>query len=126
MSNIEFVIPIKIDSKLSLNSIYSANHWACRERQSKQIHKFVRLSLLAQKISKKLFENPVEINFCWNSKLDLDNHGYLTKLIIDALKGYLIKDDTKKYISQISHQYWDEKGVKINIKELEGISNEYI
>ena len=50
--------------------------------------------------------------------LDLDNHGYLTKLIIDGLKGYLIHDDTKKYIQEIHHVYWIEKGVKIEISEV--------
>lgn len=32
----------------------------------------------------------------YNSRLDIDNHGYLSKLIIDGLKGYLLEDDRPK------------------------------
>lgn len=118
MNEVEFVLPIKINSKLSLNSIYKLGHWSRRKKQSEEIHKFVKMSLLSQRVPKIIFENPIDISFSWNSKLDLDNHGYLAKLIIDGLKGYLIKDDTQKYIHSIYHQYGAEKGVKVSIKEL--------
>lgn len=75
--------------------------------------------MMSQKIEKKLFQNPVAITFSWNSKLDLDNYGFAAKLIIDGLKGYLIKDDNKRYIKSITHQYSDEDTIKISIKELE-------
>lgn len=117
MNIIEFILPLKVDSKLSLNSIYSTSHWTKRKRQSEQVHNLVRLSLISQRIPKILFESPIKIDFWWNSKLDLDNHGYLAKLIIDGLKGYLIKDDTKKYINSISHNYWTQKGIKIRLTE---------
>ena len=114
---VEFVLPLKVDSKLSLNSIYSSSHWTKRKRQSEQIHNLVKLSLFSQGIPKILFKYPAKIEFWWNSKLDLDNHGYLAKLIIDGLKGYFLKDDTKKYINSISHNYWSENGIKIRLTE---------
>lgn len=116
---IEFVLPIKVDSKLSLNSVYSSKHWSARKRQAEQIHNIVKMELLIRRIPKNLFKNPLRIDFYWNSLLDLDNHGYLTKLIIDGLKGYLIRDDSKKYIIEIHHAYWLGKGVKIRIFESE-------
>ena len=68
---------------------------------------------------KRLFDTKISIEFFWNSRLDLDNHGYAAKLIIDGLKGYLIKDDNRKYISKITHHFWRGKGVKIIISTVE-------
>ena len=90
--------------------------------QSEQIHQLVKTSLISQRIPKILFNHPAKIEFWWNSKLDLDNHGYLAKLIIDGLKGYFLKDDTKKYVNFISHSYWSEKGIKVKLTELSEIN----
>lgn len=117
-NKIELILPLKVNSKLSLNGVYSNNHWSVRKRQAEEIHTLVKFELLSKRIPRKIFENPVRINFYWNSMLDLDNHGYLAKLIIDGLKGYLIHDDTKKYIQEIHHSYWLGKGVKIEISEI--------
>ncbi len=117
MKKTEFILPLEVNSKLSLNSIYSGLHWTIRRKQSQKIHKMVRLSLQFQNIQKQPFENPVNIVFKWHSRLDLDNHGYIAKLIIDGLKGYLLFDDTQKYINSITHEYWQEKGIKIEIQE---------
>lgn len=119
-NKIELVLPLKVNSKVSLNSIYSSTHWSVRKRQANYIHDIVKMELLTRKIPRKIFENPVRINFWWNSMLDLDNHGYLTKLIIDGLKGYLIHDDTKKHVQEIHHAYWFGKGVKVEILDLRG------
>ena len=115
MGKIEFVLPLEVDSKLSLNRIYSGKKWYTRQNQANKIHMLVRIELINQRVPKKIFEKPVEIEFYWNSLLDLDNHGYIAKLIIDGLKGYLIHDDSKKYIEKITHSYWLEKGIKIII-----------
>ena len=115
MDKIEFVLPLKVDSKLSLNSVYAGKKWYTRQKQVCKIHQLVRLELMNQRVPKKLFEKPVRIEFYWNSLLDLDNHGYIAKLIIDGLKGYLIYNDSKKYVREIYHAYWLGKGVKIII-----------
>lgn len=117
VSKIEFIIPIQVNSKLSLNSIYSGYHWSNRVKKALRIHKTVKCALINQKIQRKLIESPVCINFYWKSRLDLDNHGYLAKLIIDGLKGYLLFDDDKKHIIKISHSYWDSDGVKVQIDD---------
>ena len=123
MRQIEFTIPIKINSKLSLNSIYAGLHWGTRRKQSQKIHEIVRLSMKSQNIPPKMFEKPVNIAFKWHSNLDLDNHGYIAKLIIDSLKGYLLLDDTSKYVTLITHEYQKDKGVKVKIQETETMDN---
>jgi hypothetical protein len=109
---------MKVSSKFSLNGIYGGLHWATRLKQSRQIHRMIGFTLLSKKIPIKLFKSPVNIVFGWNSKLDLDNHGYLAKLIIDGLKGYLIKNDTRNYIRTILHTWWQGQGIKIRIEKV--------
>lgn len=117
LKKVEFILPLEVNSKLSLNSIYGGLHWGIRKKQSQNVHELVRLSLLSQKIPKVPFKTPVNIVFKWHSKLDLDNHGYIAKLIIDGLKGYLLIDDTQKYINRVTHEHWQGKGIKIQIQE---------
>lgn len=120
MRKIEFDLLIKINSKLSLNRIYGGIHWGIRKKQSQKIHEAVRLSLQAQNIPKEPFKSPVDIVFRWGSKLDLDNHGYIAKLIIDGMKGYLLKDDSKRYINSIKYEYLNQKsknGVCVTVSE---------
>ena len=73
-------------------------------------------SLLSQGIKKHPFDCPVDIELYYNSKLDCSNHAYLTKMIEDALKGHVIKDDTKKYVKSIKQSFWDGEGVKVVVK----------
>ena len=117
MDKVEIILPLKVDSKLSLNSIYSGKKWYTRQNQANKIHELVRNELINQRVPRKLFENPARIEFYWNSLLDLDNHGYIAKLIIDGIKGYLIYDDSKKYVREIYHAYWLGKGVKITVSD---------
>lgn len=123
LRKIEFALPIQVNSKLSLNRIYGGIHWGVRRKQSQKVHEIVRLSMKSQNIPKTTFKKPVSIAFKWHSKLDLDNHGYIAKLIIDSLKGYLIKDDTEKYINKITHEYQKDKGVKVKIEENKTLNN---
>lgn len=93
-------------------------HLGMRRKQPQKVHEIVRLPMKSQNIHQKMFEKPVNIAFKWHSKLDLDNHGYIAKLIIDSLKGYLIRDDTGKYINRITHEYQKNKGVRTKLNEV--------
>ena len=63
LKEIEFALPIQVNSKLSLNRIYGGIHWGVRRKQSQKVHEIVRLSMKSQNIPKILFEKPVNINF---------------------------------------------------------------
>jgi len=39
------------------------------------------------------------------------------KMIEDCLKGYLIKDDSRRYVKEISHQFYDETYITVEITE---------
>lgn len=101
-----------------LNAIYAGKHWSRRKKDSEFWHWLVLSELRRQGIEPILFKGPVKITFYWNDKLDLDNEGYKTKLIIDSLKGKLICDDDKRYVREL-HSYWhDENYILVKLEEI--------
>ena len=101
-----------------LNAIYAGKHHALRTKDKNFWTDMVRAQLYKQKVPKKLFERPVSISFWWNSNLDLDNEAYMRKMIIDALKGWLIFDDRLKYVRALHDFPHDEDYIKVTVEEL--------
>ena len=117
---IKFEIPFKVTGEYGMNKIYAGIHWSKRKKQADEIHLLAWSELRRQKIPKKIFEKPVVITINYNSKLDIDNHGYLTKMLVDGLKGYLIADDDKKHVVEIRQKVYSVKNViKIEIEEVQ-------
>lgn len=115
---IKFTIPLKVNSQYGLNKIYSGQHWRKRQETADEIHTLTRIHMKLQKVPQKLFKEPVAIHLSYNSKLDLDNHGYLAKMIIDALKGYLIENDDRKYVKALIQDFHSGKDVLVEIWEV--------
>lgn len=103
--------------QFGLNSIYAGKHWSKRHEDAEYMHNTVKAALMQQKIPRKLFDRPVKITFFWNDRLDIDNHAYLGKLIADALKGYLIQDDSRKYYSEVTHKFHDSDFIGVEVEE---------
>lgn len=114
----EFIVDLKVTGEWGLNKIYSGVHWAQRKKQADHIHALVRSELMRQGIRPRIITGPVELWLWYNSRLDVTNHGYLTKLIEDALKGYVIEDDSRKYVKGVYQGFWDGEGIKVEIKEV--------
>lgn len=112
-----FVLPLKVTGEYGMNRIYAGVHWSKRKKQAEEIHALVRYELYRQKIPRRASEKPVELRFYYNSKLDVSNHGYLSKLIEDALKGYLIVDDSRKYVRRFVQEFWDGDGILVEVRE---------
>jgi len=115
---IKFTVPLKVTGEYGMNKIYAGIHWAKRQKQAKEIHELMHYSMMAQHVPKKLFKRPVVININYNSNLDIDNHGYLTKMLVDGLKGYLIEDDKRKFVTEIRQKFYDGKDILIEIWEV--------
>lgn len=100
-----------------MNKLYSGKHWSLRKREADEIH------IAVKSVIKKMkciipFQNPVEIIFKYNSRLDCSNHGYLNKMIEDALKGYILVDDNKKYVKRIITEFQSEtENIIVEIRE---------
>lgn len=102
----------------SLNSIYAGKPWKERKKDSDFWHWYVFAALRKQSVPLSLFENPVRITIFWNDALDVDNHAYMGKMIVDALKGKLIAGDSRKYFRSITHDFHDEDLIRVHIQEV--------
>lgn len=114
----KFVIDFKVTGEYGMNKLYSGCHWTIRKRQADYIHSLVQTALYVNKVPKVIFKSPVKVTISYNSRLDIDNHSYLSKLIIDGMKGYLIQDDTKKYVVNLEQKFWEGQGVKVEVEEV--------
>ena len=122
---VEFIIPYPEDKReyrrwmkeYSLNAIYQGKHWSRRIDDAEYWH-WLTLAQINQQIpNAKMFEKPVKVTMYWNDSLDIDNHAYMGKMIVDALKGRLIREDSKKYVRSITHEFHEDKVIRVVIKE---------
>lgn len=102
----------------SLNAIYRGKRQAERSKDARYWHELVRAELASQKIPKKPYAGPVMISFYWNDGLDCSNHAYIAKMIEDALKGWLIHDDNRKYVKGILHWFSDKDCITVEVTPL--------
>lgn len=93
----------------SLNKYYSGKPWTQRQKDAKFWHELTTTCLTKYKIPQQLYEIPVEIWFGWDDGWDIDNHAVVSKMITDALKGWVIKDDTRKYLKAVHHVFIDNQ-----------------
>lgn len=68
-------------------------------------------------IKRKIADKPVEIRFFWDDGLDVDNHAVLGKAIVDAMKKTLIENDDRRYVSKVSHAFWDGGEILVEVRE---------
>lgn len=73
---------------------------------------------MEQRIPHRPFQEPVSITFWWNDRLDLDNHSYAEKLIVDGMKGWVIQDDDRRFVREIRHKFYDQGHITIEITEI--------
>lgn len=123
---VEFTIPYPKTRKgrvswareYGLNAIYSGKHWRKRNADKEFWHNLVRSELRRQRIPQVQFEAPVAVRFSWSDGMDCDNHAYMGKMIPDSLSGYLIKDDNRKYVQEITHKFHDGDYILVEVDEL--------
>jgi len=114
---IEFKIDFKMTGEYGLNKIYGGKHWTVRKADVQMMHNLVWWSMVQQHVPHKLFDKPVNIVVYYNDKLDSDNHGYMLKMIVDAMKGYLLVDDKRRYVHHTGNDFWDGNGILVRVEE---------
>ena len=102
--------------KYGLNAYWAGKHWAQRKNDADYWHNLVHSELRRQGI-RGSFDRPVWITFRWNDRLDLDNHAAMGKMIVDALKGAIIRDDNRQHIKELRHTWHDEDWIEVEIEE---------
>lgn len=101
-----------------MNAYYAGKHWAQRKKDADFWHGLTRHCMDAAKLRRKPFEKPVIVTFWWNDRLDIDNHAIMGKMIVDAMKGRLIEDDTRRYLKGVSHLFHDEDCIRVVVEEV--------
>lgn len=102
-----------------LNAYWSGKHWARRKADAEYWHMLVRSELRKQGVKPRQFKRPVEISFRWRDNLDIDNHAAMGKMILDALKGVLVADDSQKYVAAVHHRYHNENYILVEVTEID-------
>lgn len=126
MASEHFIIPYpktkagkkEWNSRYGLNAYYAGKHWSKRREDAQYWHRIVREQIRLQHVRTVPFDKPVEIHFYWNDNLDLSNHAVMAKMIEDALKGILIRDDSRAYVVVHSHHWHDGDFIGVGVKEV--------
>ena len=50
--------------------------------------------------------------------MDIDNHALIGKYITDAIKGYLIHDDDRRYVKEVHHRFYDSNCITVEVTPL--------
>ena len=122
MSIIEFTFNYDITYHDSLNQIYSGKHWTNRKIYSHSIHMIVKNALSRAGFKKRksgvIFLSPVCITITFPfDGLDIDNHSYFTKCVVDGLKGVVIKDDSPKCVIGLMQKFEDRKNILVEVED---------
>lgn len=100
-----------------LNAIYAGKHWKERQKDKDFWRLIVRSAMNRAKIPHQPFDRPVTITMSWNDGLDIDNHAYMGKMIVDAMRGRLFKDDNRRYVREVRHRFHDEDCILVEVTD---------
>ena len=103
--------------RFGLNAYYTGKHWAQRKKGAEELHELTVLSMKKAKIRKEPLPFAVELRFRFNDRLDCSNHAILVKIIEDAMKGWIIKDDSRKYVKSITMEFHNSNYIEVVIME---------
>lgn len=125
--NVEFTIPYPADKKMKaqwskrfgLNAFWAGKCWQQRKKDADAWHRIVWHELTKQGIQKNTFKHPVKIAFWFNDRLDIDNDSVFVKLTIDALKKWVIEDDSKKYVRSIELNCHEADCIRVKLERYE-------
>lgn len=107
------------NKRFSLNAYWSGKYFRQRAQDAREIHALVVLALKQARVRKEPMKSPVEIVFRWDDGLDIDNHAALGKMITDALKGWVIVDDSPRWVRRVTHEFcWDQGKIGVEVREL--------
>lgn len=104
------------NKRFGLNAYYAGKHWNERKRDAEELHWIARAAMKRAGIRKKYVSGPVQVIFRWDDGLDCDNHAVLGKAIVDAMKGYILPDDNRRWVQKISHEFWGAGKIQVEVR----------
>lgn len=107
------------NKRFGLNAYYSGKHFAQRKKDAEVLHELALLAMFRAGARPGMVSGPVEVRFYWDDGLDVDNHAVLGKAFVDAMKGYLLPDDNRRWFRRVSHEFWDGGCIRVEVEEWE-------
>lgn len=101
--------------RFGLNAYYAGKHYQARRRDAHELHGMTETAIKRARIYGQQMDGPAEIRFYWDDRLDIDNHAVIGKAVVDAMKGYILKDDNRKWVKKVSHEFWDGGGIMVEV-----------
>ena len=106
--------------RFGLNAYYTGKSWPERKKDAEELHMIARAAMHKAGIKQEIIQGPVALTFYFDDGLDCSNHAMLVKAIEDAMKGYIIKDDSRKYVQSITMKFHDGDCIRVEVEELHG------
>lgn len=106
------------NKRFGLNAYYAGKHWAQRKKDAEELHALAQWCMKKAHIRKKVFESPVKITFLFDDGLDCSNHAVIVKAVEDAMKGWIIKDDSRRYVKSITTTFHEENCIRVIVEEI--------
>ena len=103
--------------RFGLNAYYAGKHPQKRRKDAEELHMIARAAMHKAGIRNRMLDRPVKVRFYWDDGLDCDNHAVLGKAFLDAMKGYILPDDNRKWVKMVSHEFWDGGAIKVEIMQ---------
>ncbi len=101
--------------RYGLNAYWSGKHYKARNQDAREIHQLTQLCMRREGIRRNILDYPVEVQFYWDDRLDADNHAALGKMILDAMKGYILPDDNRRWVRKVSHEFWSGGAMRVDV-----------
>lgn len=106
------------NKRFGLNAYYAGKHWNERKRDAEELHWIARAAMKRAGIRQKIIETPVKLTFLFDDGLDCSNHAIIVKAVEDAMKGWIIKDDSRKYVKSITMMFHEENCIRVIVEEI--------
>lgn len=104
--------------RFGLNAYYAGKHYQVRKKDAQELHAITAAAMNRAKVRHKLVTGPVEVRFYWDDRLDCDNHAVIGKAVVDAMKGWVLPDDNRRWVKKISHEFWDGGEILVEVKQI--------
>ncbi|MEW6557199.1 MAG: RusA family crossover junction endodeoxyribonuclease [Elusimicrobiota bacterium] len=99
----------------SLNKIF-AMHWAERQREKARWSDLIAWKILTQKLKPIKGQVKIKLVYYFKTKGSHDYDNYSGKFILDGLKGKVIKDDSQRIVTELTHEFhYDPENPRIEI-----------
>ena len=104
-------------SDMDLTPNWAGKKPCVRAEDARDFKTLVRLCLRQQGVPVRLFEKPVSISFWHNTRMDVDNHAAIEKMTVDAIKGWLLRDDDRRHYREKHSFFHDENYMRVVISD---------